>query len=237
MKMVFVLKPDPTPSTPKSEKRQRDVSGQLVRLIDILFGLVIVQGALFYRPILAAHGTRNWAVVLALALVMYTVVRSFVDWHTLMERNSYKISTSTAISLRPWLRGALQARTLDLWRLYVDFVIVAVYSVMLLRAHVLLGSPAAGLRLFFWLFPGLFLLYLAWGELLRLRTGTQEFEEGLLLAAIAASGSLAALYNVAYASGWLADHGMARNIFFLTTEFVIMVLYRCFNWEQTPTTA
>jgi len=214
---------------------QKDISDQLVRLIDILFGLVIVEGALFYRPILAAHDSRNVAAILALVLIMYTVVRSFVDWHVLMEQSPYRIITSSKADAKSGSPRSLQVRTLDLWRLYVDFIIVATYSVMLLRGHVLVGDSAAGLRFFFWTFPAIFVLYLIWGEFLRRSTAAQQFSEWLLLIVLALSLTLAVLYNVAYDLKWLTGHGTWRNAIALGVALLVTMGYRYFNWKQQKT--
>jgi len=218
--------------TPETSKKEADVSGQLVRLIDLLFGLVIVQGALYYRPLLAAHGHVTAPAAVALALIMYTVVRSFVDWHTLMEHAPYQISTSTK---RP--SSLVQVRTFELWRLYVDFLIVATYSFLLLRGHVLLRNPAAELKLFFWSFAGIFALYWIWGKLLLQASGEKEeqFKEDLLFLALGASILLAIVYAVVLGNKLLAGHGTIRNIIALTIAFVIMVVYRWLNWKQQRT--
>ena len=230
--MKVLYKPTPSNRTEDATRQEKDVSGQLVRLIDFLFGLVIVQGALFYRPILAAGGHRNVPVIMALALGMYTVVRSFVDWHTLMEHTPYQIMTSSRKELRPWSSRSLQVRTLELWRLYVDFIIVAAYSVVLLRGHVLLSDPSAGLRMLFWSFPGIFFLYLIWGEFLRLSSGKQQFNEWLLVISLLVSAALAIMYGLAYDGDWFRGHGTIRNVGALAIEAAIMMGYRYLNWKQ-----
>jgi hypothetical protein len=229
--MAIVNEPDAQDRTTELLEKETDVSGQLVRLIDLLFGLVIVQGALYYRPLLAAHGHVSSPAAIALALIMYTVVRSFVDWHTLMEHAPYRIVTSTKR-----LSSLLQVRTLELWRLYVDFLIVATYSFLLLRGHVLLKTPAAHLRLFFWSFAGIFALYWIWGELLHLASGAdRQFKEKLLFIALGAAILLAAGYTVAAGDKHLAGDGIERNDIALGMAFVIMVLYRFGNWKQQKT--
>ncbi len=236
--MKIVNRFTPRPRDKATSREEKDISGQLVRLIDVLFALVIVQGALFYRPLFAAHGQRNAPTIIALALIMYTVVRSFVDWHILMESAPYQIVTSYRPSFsRRWSRR-MQVRTLELWRLYADFLIVAAYSVLLLRAHVLLSDPAAALRFFFWTFPAIFCLYLMWGELLRHASrGRQQFREGLLLIVLGVSVVLAIAYHVTANEHTFSGYGTARNVVGLLIEAGIMVVYRHFNWKQQKTIA
>jgi len=229
--MAIVNEYPPSSRTAEASQKEADVSGQLVRLIDLLFGLVIVQGALYYRPLLAAHGHVTAPATVALTLIMYTVVRSFVDWHTLMEHAPYRIMTSTK---RP--SSLLQVRTLELWRLYVDFLIVATYSFLLLRGHVLLKTPAAHLRLFFWSFAGIFALYWVWGELLHLSSGEErQFKEKLLFIAVGAAILLASGYTATVGDKHLAGDGIKHNDIALAIAFAIMVLYRFGNWKQQKT--
>jgi hypothetical protein len=151
-----------------------------------------------------------------------------------MEHSPYQIMTSGKRST-VGSRG-LHVRTLELWRLYVDFLIVATYGVLLLRAHVLLNDPAADLEFFFWSFPAIFVLYLLWGDLLRRSTGlAEQFSSWLLLIALSASSAMALLYTLSMKVNCFAAHGTARNIVALLFEAAIMVGYRYFNWKQQKT--
>jgi hypothetical protein len=226
---------DPVLRDAAMNESENKISARLVELIDVLFALVIVEGALFYRPLLAAHGHRNAPAVIALALIIYTVVRSFVDWHTSMEFTPYQIITSKKCKPIQRMGSTLEVRTLELWRLYVDFLIVASYSVLLLRAHVLLDEPGAGLRFLFWGFPAVFLLYLLWGRLLGRACGGRQFNKGLLFRVFLAATLLAIAYNVTYDEGWLAGHGTTRNVIALLLEALIMIVYRFYNWQQQRT--
>jgi hypothetical protein len=227
---------DPEPRNERNTAQEKDVSERLLDLIDILFGLVIVEGALYYRSILAAHGHRNLPVVIALALIMYTAVRSFVDLHSLMEYAPYQIMTEEPRSCQ-WLCEPVKLRTLELWRLYTDFLIVAAYSVMLLRAHALLDDQAAGLRFLMWSFPALVVLYLFWGELFRQSAGRQQFKVSLLVWTLVGSIVIAIAYNLTWDLKLLAGHGTLRNVIFLALEAALMCGYRSRNWRQQLTIA
>jgi hypothetical protein len=70
----------------------RRVSDQLVRLVQLLFGLVAVQplllyGDVFVQPFTYEHRTA----VFALLAVYVTTVSSWIDWHITMEANPYDI--------------------------------------------------------------------------------------------------------------------------------------------------
>jgi hypothetical protein len=210
-----------------NEQREVAISGQVVRLIDLLFGLVIVQAAVTYRSAFRAHENHaSSAVIVALVLVLYTVVRSFIDWHIHMEGNPFQMKTSAARNI---FGRTVQIRTIERWRLYVDFVIVAAYSFLLLRAHVLLAGPGESIQLFFWTFPTIYLLYLVWGELLATTTGEERFSPRLLLAALVVSVILAVLYMT------LGETGVGYNALFLSLELLLMLGYRALNWSQDDT--
>lgn len=198
------------------------MSSQLVRLIDLLFALVLVQGAVHYRSVFGVPSHIGLQVVLALLLVYYTVVRSFIDWHIAMESAPYRIMRS-------------QCRTSELRRVYVDFLIVALYSFMLLKAHVLLTAPDAGLRLFFWSFPVLYALYLVWGWLRARAYHVQQFSERLLVLCLGLSIVLAAAYEAIF--GTTAAGRRTVNSVALASALVLMACFRHFNWRQQPVIA
>jgi hypothetical protein len=222
---------------PGNSAREADISAQLVRLIDFLYGLVIVQGAIVYRSIFTARDNdASVSVILALAVIFYTVIRSFIDWHTVMEDKPFQIKTSAK---RRLLGKERQIRTIDMWRLYLDFVIVAVYSLLLLRAHVLLEEPNATLKVFFWTFAGIYLLYLLWGELQfvtnrkQMPDDTRDFSPSLLIVTLVLSILITAGYTLTVDEHWWSGRG--PNILFLAVEFALMWWYRWRNWRQHDT--
>lgn len=200
-------------------RRQRELSARLTGLIDVLYALVLVEGALAYRSLFVTedqflHPERFLPVVLALILIFFTTIHSFIDYHLAAEDQPYQFLDK-------------QRRRSDLGRFYLDIVIVGLYSFILLKCHVLLVSPDGDLTFAFFTFPVLFFLFIWWGEL-RKRTapdGKQRYEPRLLLLFLFAYGLLAMVY-LTTTSGWVANSG------FLLAALLLMSLYRWLNWRQ-----
>jgi hypothetical protein len=201
------------------ERRTMELSRQMTRLVDVLYALVLVQGAVYYRSLFTLsdefhHPSRFLPVVLALILVYFTAIQSFIDYHLASEDQPYQI-------LDEGKRG------FDLWRFYLDILIVGIYSFLLLKCHVLLSDPGADLVPVFWTFPVIFALYLGWGELRRKAKGSGDlpYKRTLLVVMLILYAFLAAGYAQT-ASGWRVNAG------FLGGALALMLFYRWMNWAQ-----
>jgi uncharacterized membrane protein len=203
--------------------RQLEISRQMTRLIDVVYGLVLVQGAIFYRSLFTIgdkfHHFDQWApVVAALVLIYFTAIQSFVDFHIASEEKPYR------------LLGKKSGRNLT--RFYLDVVIVGLYSFLLLKCHVLITDPGADLTPAFWAFPVIFVLYIVWG-ILRCwaRPGgfQQESKRFLLLGGCLAAYLALAIVYANLSGGW------NTNLIFLLIALAVMLIYRGFNWlGRTP---
>lgn len=200
-------------------RRQRELSTRLIGLVDVLYALVLVQGAVAYRSLfLNRHEflepDRFIPVVLALALVFFTAIHSFIDYHFAAEDQPYQFLD----------RGK---RRWDLLRFYLDILIVGFYSFILLKAHVLVYSPAGDLVFVFFAFPVLFSLYILWGALRSMTAPgeKQRYDPRLLFLFLLAYGLLAIAY-LATSNGWLG------NSEFLAVGLGLMGCYRWVNWRQ-----
>jgi len=198
--------------------RQRDLSRQLIVLVDVLYALVLVGGAEAYRSLFTMgdefhHLSHFLPVVLALILIYFTTIHSFIDYHLASEDQPYQFLDR--------LR-----RRVDLWRFYLDILIVGLYSLALLKSHVLLDDPGADLTPVLFIFPGLFLLFIVWGAL-RQQTaeGNQRYSPSLLYLVFAVYFLLAVTYTCT-SNGWFG------NAEFLVAALLIMFLYRVVNWRQ-----
>jgi hypothetical protein len=200
-------------------RRQRELSARLTGLVDVLYALVLVEGAVAYRSLFVTdeqflHPEQFLPVVLALVLIFFTTIHSFIDYHLAAEDQPYQFLDK-------------QRRRNDLGRFYLDVVIVGLYSFILLKCHVLLVSPSGDLAFAFFTFPVLFFLFIWWGEL-RKRTAPdrkQRYEPRLLFLFLCAYGLLAMGY-LTTARGWVA------NSVFLLAALLLMGLYRWLNWRQ-----
>jgi hypothetical protein len=202
---------------------ETELSRQLVRLVDVVYALVLVQGAIFYRRVFTEegyfeHSTRFFPVALALLLIYYITIQSFVDYHLAAEDERYKILTE-------------KDRALDLSRFYLDLIIVGSYSFILLRSHPLIDNSAADISLVFWALPGVFFLYYIWGELRSLTSNkatsvTRRPYRPILLVIMF---GLYLLLAIAYTQ---APGGSLRNSSALAAALFLMLAYRGLNSSQ-----
>jgi hypothetical protein len=203
----------------KCNSRQRDISRQLTVLIDVLYALVLVGGAeayrsLFTRPDEFIHPSSFLPVVMALILIYFTAIHSFIDYHLAAEDQPYQFLDKSK-------------RKTDLKRFYLDVFIVGLYSFLLLKSHVLLTHSSANLTPVFWAMPTIFLLFLWWGSL-RKKTAAetnQLYNVALLRFCTFFYGVLALIYTLT-SNGWIG------NSEFLFAAVLIMAFYRWANWRQ-----
>jgi hypothetical protein len=201
-------------------RRQLELSRQLTRLVDVLYALVLVQGAVYYRTLFTiehefAHPPRFLPVSVALILIYFMTIQSFVDYHLASEDQPYQLLTTAN-------------RRYDLWRFYLDIVIVGSYSFLLLKCHVLILSPSADLAPVFGALALIFLLYILWGTLRRassLSRRSQPYSNRLLVL-IFGSYLLLTLIYTQITADWVT------NLVFVAISLALVVLYRWINWSQ-----
>jgi hypothetical protein len=142
----------PRPRSPQFEDLELRTSRQLVGIIDILLGLTLVEGAVSFRSMFEQGSNANLPAMVAMVLIYYTAVRSFIDWHIAMEVRPYRILTEGS-------RGS------ELGRVLLDFVIMASYSFLILRAHILIEKPGSDITAIAITYPVIYCAYLIWGQL------------------------------------------------------------------------
>lgn len=202
------------------EQHESATSGHVVRMIDFFFALVLVQGILRFSDTVAAPWRSNVPAVLALILIFYTVIRSFVGWHAAIEERRYKLFTPAV-------------RTTELWRVYIDVLIVVVYAYLLLAARPLQDDAGHDLTRLLWGFPVLFALYACWGQFRRVAWGPDNFS----LLTLGWFGSAFVVLALAYQLNPFGFHGSegVGNAMALVAAWALMAAYRCLNWWQLDT--
>ena len=202
-------------------QRQQELSRQMTRLIDVLYALVLAQGAVYYRSLFTlsdefSHPSRFLPVVLALVLIYFTAIQSFIDYHFASEDQPYQLLDKSR-------------RRKDLGRFYLDVLIVGAYSFLLLKCHVLLAAPAADLAPVFLAYVAIFAFFIVWGELRRSTANPPErrYAPGLLFVALGIYLGLWAAYTRFPSGDWVI------NAVFLFAALVVMLTYRWLNWTQT----
>jgi hypothetical protein len=202
-------------------RRQQELSRQMTRLIDVLYALVLAQGAVYYRSLFTlgdefSDPSRFLPVTLALVLIYFTAIQSFIDYHFASEDQPYQLLDK-------------DRRRKDLVRFYLDVLIVGAYSFLLLKCHVLLADPGADLTPVFLAIVAIFALYIVWGELRKSTAVPAErrYAPGLL-------GVILLLYLALWVAYSRFPSGNWRvNAAFLFAALLIMLIYRWLNWTQT----
>lgn len=171
---------------PPPEAEQRWISDNLVRLVQFVFSLVLVQGLLLFREdLLDPLQGKNTTALVALFGVYITTILSWMDWHVTMYRNQYVV-----------------AEALEKLRLFIDLMIVAAYAYLLFTAHALLGRPRGDLLPHLAGYVIVFLLYALAGVIRRIKHGPKATR----LTAILVGWALFAVL-------WLAYWGLSRGHF------------------------
>jgi 5'(3')-deoxyribonucleotidase len=130
--------------------RDRRISDQLVRLVQIVFGLVLAQGFVLHRDIiLHPLAARNWVPGLALATVYITTVLSWIDWHVTMEIRPYNFNA------RNRYRATEQLR--------LDMLVVTIYAYLLFALEEFKENPSEGVSAYLLGFAAVFATYLLSG--------------------------------------------------------------------------
>jgi hypothetical protein len=209
-----VLASASTRQTPKDVETQ--ISSHLVRMIDFIFALVLGQGLLRFHSVVKDPFSANLQVVLALVLIYYTVVRSFIAWHISVETGHYKIASDE--------------RKTELLRVFMDLFVVVLYAYMLFAAEPLRDHPRSDIDALLLAFPMVFVLYLAWEVLRRMAWSESDDAELWVL------GGFAVLYGMLlWAYGCLPsgiDPEM-RNSAVLAVALVLMAAYRLISFRVT----
>ncbi|MBK5218945.1 MAG: hypothetical protein JJE35_04050 [Thermoleophilia bacterium] len=201
------------------EQAEAATSSHLVRMIDFFFALVLGQGLIRFADVVEAPFAANVPVWIALVLIYYTVVRSFVAWHAAIETRRYKMSS--------------KVRTTELWRVYIDVLIVAAYAYMLFCAEPLIEHGGADMHRLLWAFPMLFILYGVWGHFRRVAWGDDGFNLKILAGFCGLYVLIAAAYTV-IPSNTFSISDETANILVLTVCLVAMGVYRYINfWQET----
>jgi hypothetical protein len=147
---------------------QLPISEHLVRLVQILFGVVAGQSLVLYRDVLVSplHHVRV-AAALALASIYVMIVWSWIDWNTTMEFRPYDFRRQAATGVGRFVEHS------ERFRLYSDLAIVTLYAYVLFQVGGLVGHPTADIRYLLLGYPIIFGLYLISGVLRVVRHGRE----------------------------------------------------------------
>ena len=216
------------PESAQDEARlELAISDHLVRLVQILFGLVVTQSLLLYRDLLLhPFGQGHWIAFLALVSVCVAVVWSWLDWHEMMARNPYKVRTKA--SHHPERRRLFSdVRDLEKLRFVFDLAVVTVYAYLLFSIEPFKAQPDGNIGYFLLGHVFVALTYYLSGAARQMVYGWQAsnippiLHYGVLALLLAISYFF--LRNYWYPSGAL---GTALNVSYVTVSGFATLAYR-----------
>jgi 5'(3')-deoxyribonucleotidase len=191
--------------------RDRRISEQLVRLVQLVFGVVLAQSFNVFQDVLVHPlGSGHWLAAVALLTVYTTSVLSWIDWHTTMVLRPYNFNTHN------------RYRLIEQLRLFADLLVVIFYAYLLFTIRPFLSAPGADIGRHLLGYPLVFMGYAASG-LARIRA------HGRLASAQAPIWGFLALYvglNVGYASLAHTADRRTLNAGAIAVAFALMVSYR-----------
>jgi hypothetical protein len=203
-------------------------SDHMVRMVDVVFGLVFAQGLLLFRAVLVDPFHSKYIVVLTgLVCVYYTTIRSWIDWHITMERNPYDVWQSESTTSFP-----------ETVRIYLDFAIVSVYAFLLFQLLTHVTNQDASLTGYLVGFVLIFVLYLGSGVLRRYTHGPKASSLVPIARFLAIFFVFTAAYHYTYYHiDLLATHKAALNEFAVLATFAGMLGYRRYRtwWRKRQT--
>lgn len=167
--------------------RDKRISDQLVRLVQIVFGVVLAQGLILNRDlILDPFSPQHLVGTLALFAIYATTVLSWVDWHITMELRPYNLNPKSAY-----------IRT-EYARLCFDLVIVTAYAYLIFVIETFKSRPEAWVGRFVLGFVIIFAAYLLAGLARRIAHGKLATNPVPILCTGLAYVVLYILYGYAY---------------------------------------
>lgn len=201
------------------DERDKRISDHLVRLVQILFGVVAGQSLLLYRDVITSPFHHSTVVAaLALASIYVMIVWSWIDWNRTMELRPYDFRPQRLV-------GRLVEQS-ERFRLYSDLAIVTVYAYVLFQVAPLVGDPSADIRYLLLGYPVVFALYLVSGVLRIVRYGSRASNVAPILWFLAIF--LTILFGYA-ALRRTAIGGFALNCIALVATVVAMRSYRWYR--------
>jgi uncharacterized HAD superfamily protein len=203
------------------------LSDHLVRLVQIVFGLVVTQSLVLYREVVTdPFGNGHWMALLALASVYMAVIWSWFDWHEMMARLPYKVRTK---SYHENERRRLfpDVRDLEKIRFVSDLAVVTVYAYLLFSIERFKTDPGGHIGYFLLGYVLIALTYLSSGTPRQMVYGWQASNTLPILQYLAFAISLTVSYFLLrwYWSPFPVDMGVL-NVMWLAMSGFLTFVYR-----------
>ncbi len=137
-----------------------ELSDKIVRLIQVLFGVILAQGILRNSELITSpFATANLVATIGFVSLYFTTVRSWIDWHLTMTKYPYDV------------RLGSPHRSTEMFRIWADLGFVITYAYLLFTVESLIRNPTADLLPHLQGYAVLFSLYLTSGLLRRRHYG------------------------------------------------------------------
>jgi len=197
---------------------KNNISDQLIRLVQIIFGFVLAQGLGRYEDVLLNPISSNENIIKGLALltIYLTTILSWIDWHATM-------------NLRPYDFHKNKER----YRLLADVTIVCLYAIMIFSIKYFSQEQIYFNPKYFFLFALIFIAYLISGKFRQATYGRVASRTNLIYKYLIVYLIFFIAYYLFY--NWfifLTDIDFTLNIFFginiilLIFALVMMFKYR-----------
>lgn len=165
-------------------KSAKELSDLIVRLVQVLFGVILAQGILRNSELIVSpFSSQNIVAVLGFGSLYFTTVRSWIDWHITMSKYPYDIRTDSPHS------------TTEMLRLWTDIGFVVTYAYLLFTVENVIGKPGANLLPHLQGYAALFALYWVSGALRRRNYGISAGQ-------LRAIGTFGSLYGILLFTYW-----------------------------------
>lgn len=186
----------------KPEDTQSNISGSLITLVDIIFGVVIAESFVLYHDSLF-HPSLSPTFV-GLLTVYFVTVTSWIGYHSSVTKYPYNSNLSKV-------------------RFSIDLVIVAMYAYLLYSVGTF--ETNSDLSSYLWGFPAIFILYIASGQIRRKEYNEEASKQPLLLVCLCVFILMCCIYQflvLPICFSWL----WVLNWVFILLPLFIYVAYR-----------
>jgi len=181
----------------------------MVRLIEIVFGVVLGASLTIYRSVIADFfAPSHLTAVVALVTIYVTAVLSWLDWHDTIDRAPYALQTFC-----------------EKVRLAVDLLVPGSYVYVLFAIDAFSEEPRGSVARFLAGYTMVFALYVVSGLLRRRQYGVRASRVGTLLAFTAYFVVLLAIY-LATQHAALGAYAVVVNVAFVLLAFAGVISHR-----------
>jgi len=194
-------------------EQDRRVSDQLVRLIQVIFGIVLAQSLVRYDTVILSPFSKNHILAFCGLITVFTAtILSWIDWHITMEKRPYNLGAGEPLRIYHTLR------------VFSDVLVVTLYAYILFAIKKFSDDASGDISGFILGFVYIYAGYLISGTLRRKVYGRLASKIGLIFNFEIIFFAFYFIY--AYLFKLELIKGAALNTGAIALLFATMVLYR-----------